>query len=64
MTTNKHPAEDFEGVRFICKCECGGAVMGIEQFGRTFSYCDKCSPVVKLNKKAQQEITDHLGLAE
>lgn len=34
--------------KYICKCECGGQVRGVEQFGRLFTWCEKCSPVVKM----------------
>lgn len=30
----------------ICKCECGGTVRGIEQMGRKFTWCEKCTPVI------------------
>ena len=33
--------------RRICKCECGGVVRGIKDFGRLWTWCDKCTPVVK-----------------
>ena len=33
--------------RIICKCECGGNVRGVEQFGRLWTWCEKCTPVVK-----------------
>lgn len=32
--------------RYVCKCECGGQVRGVEQFGRLFTWCTKCTPVV------------------
>ena len=32
--------------RRICKCECGGVVRGVESFGRLFTWCEKCTPVV------------------
>jgi hypothetical protein len=35
--------------RFICKCECGGNVRGVKQFGQLFTWCTKCTPVVKIN---------------
>jgi hypothetical protein len=31
--------------RFICKCECGGNVLGVRDFGRLFTWCDRCTPV-------------------
>jgi len=40
--------EQMRGDKFICKCECGGDVRGIQQNGMTFSYCDRCTPVVPL----------------
>lgn len=32
--------------RYICKCECGGDVRGVHQFGRLWTWCTKCTPVV------------------
>ena len=32
--------------KYICKCECGGQVRGIESFGRLWTWCEKCTPVV------------------
>lgn len=37
-----------EGKR-ICKCECGGTVRGFEDFGRLWTWCDRCSPVTVTN---------------
>ncbi len=34
--------------RYICKCECGGDVRGVDQFGMTFSVCMRCTPVVRV----------------
>lgn len=34
--------------RQIGKCECGGIVRGVEQFDRLWTWCEKCSPVVKV----------------
>lgn len=36
------------GVKRICKCECGGTVRGVFDFGRWFTWCEKCSPVVRV----------------
>jgi hypothetical protein len=33
----------------ICRCECGGWVRGQEGFGRMWTYCDKCTPVIKIS---------------
>ena len=44
--------------KFICKCECGGNVRGVKDFGRLFTWCTKCTPVVRVNvprKPANQE---------
>lgn len=30
------------------KCECGGNMEYSESFGRVFSGCDRCTPVVKV----------------
>ena len=35
--------------RRICKCECGGQVRGVKDFGRLRTWCEKCSPVVKFD---------------
>lgn len=40
-------AKKREGRR-ICECECGGAVRGVESFGRLWTWCEKCTPVVKV----------------
>lgn len=34
-----------EGYRFVCKCECGGNVIGSGPDGLCGSYCDRCTPV-------------------
>lgn len=36
------PAKDKK----LGKCECGGIVRGVTEFGRLFTYCEKCTPVV------------------
>jgi hypothetical protein len=38
--------------RHICKCECGGQVRGIEDFGRLFTWCEKCTPVTNITTEA------------
>ena len=38
------PKRKLEG-RYVCKCECGGQVRGIKDFGRLFTWCEKCTPV-------------------
>lgn len=48
MTHTMTDRKRKEGRR-ICKCECGGEVRGIESFGRMFSWCEKCTPVVTFN---------------
>lgn len=45
--------EKPEGRR-IGKCECGGTVRGIDQFDRLWTWCEKCTPVVKVNFAAAQ----------
>lgn len=35
--------------RFVCTCECGGEVWGVQSFGRLWSGCDRCSPVQKVD---------------
>jgi hypothetical protein len=42
---------DREG-RYICQCECGGAVRGVSQFGRLFTWCTRCTPVVEIKLHA------------
>jgi hypothetical protein len=34
--------------RYICRCECGGQVRGVSEFGRLFTWCEKCTPIVKV----------------
>lgn len=41
--------------RHVCKCECGGEVRGIESLGRLFTWCEKCTPVVKIKCEAVAE---------
>jgi hypothetical protein len=36
------------GPRMVCRCECGGVVMGVREFGQLWTYCTKCTPVVKI----------------
>jgi hypothetical protein len=38
-----------DGSHWICRCECGGQVRGVHQFGRLFSWCTVCTPVVKVD---------------
>lgn len=44
----KEKIRKVEG-RFVCRCECGGEVRGVRQFGRLWTWCTKCSPVVVIN---------------
>lgn len=48
--------EKREG-KYICKCECGGQVRGIEQFGRLFTWCEKCTLIVKTPKQRKRRST-------
>lgn len=41
--------------RRICKCECGGQVRGVEGFGRLWTWCEKCTPVVKATVNGEIE---------
>jgi len=34
--------------KFICKCNCGGNVRCVRQFGRLFSYCIRCTPTTRI----------------
>lgn len=38
--------------RRLGKCECAGEVRGVEDFGRLFTWCEKCTPVVKISATA------------
>ena len=43
------PPEDTDAdSRHVCACECGGEVRGVEQFGRQFTWCTKCTPVTRV----------------
>lgn len=44
---------EAEGER-ICKCECGGQVRGIWEFERLWTWCEKCTPVVKITPSAHE----------
>lgn len=33
----------------VKKCECGGRIIYQHSFGIAFSFCDKCTPVQKVN---------------
>ena len=37
------------------ECECGGQVRGVEDFGRMWTWCEKCSPVVVIRSAALGE---------
>lgn len=41
--------------RFICKCECGGDVRGVDGFDRTWTWCEACTPVVYARAFTQSE---------
>jgi hypothetical protein len=47
-------AKKKEG-RFVCKCECGGSVRGIEEFGQLWTWCEKCTPVVRVDIPLQEQ---------
>lgn len=34
----------------IGRCECGGTVCGIEEHGRWFTWCEKCTPAVVIRQ--------------
>ena len=38
----------IEGGQFVCRCECGGDVMGVSQLGKLWTWCTKCTPVMKV----------------
>jgi hypothetical protein len=37
-----------KSIKFPRKCECGGTIKYTPDFGRVFSYCTKCTPVVSI----------------
>lgn len=37
---------------YVCRCECGGQVRGQFCFGRLFSWCESCTPVVEVKVPA------------
>jgi hypothetical protein len=37
------------------KCECGGTMKYVRDFGRVFSHCLKCTPVVKVRLPARKD---------
>jgi hypothetical protein len=39
------------GGAYVCVCGCGGTVRGVEQFGRLFTACDRCTPAVRVRLK-------------
>lgn len=43
--------------RRICKCECGGQVRGVESLGRLWTWCENCTPVVKVTARALEQLT-------
>jgi hypothetical protein len=45
-------ARPYPGGRYVCACECGGTVRGVEQLGRLFTWCDRCTPVVRVKVSA------------
>jgi hydrogenase maturation factor len=34
--------------KHIGKCECGGIVRGVEDFGRLWTWCDRCTPTINV----------------
>jgi len=36
---------------YVCRCECGGMVRGVRQFGMLFTWCVRCTPKVVVNLK-------------
>lgn len=43
--------------RYVCKCECGGQVRGVGQFGRLWTWCTKCTPVVTVKVPSAMAIS-------
>lgn len=46
-----------DGSHYVCRCDCGGIVAGVYDFGRLWTWCRKCTPVVKVNIKKLQTAT-------
>ncbi len=45
--------------QYVCQCDCGGEVWGVQSFGQLWTWCDQCSPVqtVNLSKLNKQAVT-------
>lgn len=37
------------------RCECGGKMVYVRDFGRIFSHCDTCTPVVRAARSTDRE---------
>jgi len=40
---NKKPRKSDNSI-YVCKCECGGRVRGVWDFGMLWSWCEQCTP--------------------
>jgi len=45
---NAAGTDSSETAKPVCRCDCGGTVYGEEDFGRLWTWCDRCSPVVTI----------------
>lgn len=52
-----------DGTTYLGKCECGGQVRGVHQFGQWFSWCESCKEGVAV-RIADIENQRDVALAE
>ena len=45
MGLSKTKPRKSDGSVYVCKCECGGNVRGVRDFGQLWTWCEKCTPV-------------------
>lgn len=50
----KRPRKSDDTI-YVCKCQCGGSVRGTFAFDQLFSYCERCTPVVKIPNPFKRE---------
>lgn len=48
IARNAAGTDSFKMVKRLGKCDCGGVVYGVEDFGQMWAWCDTCSPVTRL----------------
>lgn len=53
MTSTKRPAvkASARSNKYPRKCECGGKMVYVHEFGQVFSHCLSCTPVSKVKIK-------------